>query len=51
VLLGAFVAQGLDIVRRLGGWDPALAAAYERHQRAVAAQQAAVAPPSAPPGR
>lgn len=55
VLLGAFVAQGVDIVRRLGGWDPALAAAYERHQRAMAAQQAAVAPPpaspSASPGR
>ncbi|WP_337170328.1 hypothetical protein [Gemmatimonas aurantiaca] len=31
--MSAFAAQGLEIIKRLGGWDPALQLAYDTHQR------------------
>jgi len=44
--LVAFAAQGIEIVKRLGGWDAALAAAYERHQRAVVEYERATKSPA-----
>jgi hypothetical protein len=37
----AFAAQGLEIVKRLGGWPAALQLAHESHQRAVLEYQRA----------
>ena len=48
-LQGAFITQGLDIIRRLGGWDAALSSAHERHLRAQAAQGAVTAASASSP--
>ncbi len=45
--LAAFAAQGLEIIKRLGGWDAALASAYERHQRAVVEYERVTKSPTA----
>ncbi len=45
--LTAFAAQGLEIVKRLGGWDAALKLAYDTHQRAQAEYDRATAAPAA----
>ena len=42
--LEAFAAQGLEIVKRLGGWDAALQVAYDTHQRLVQEYQRATTP-------
>ena len=47
--LSAFAAQGLEIVRRLGGWDAAVQQAYAAHTRALEDYERATAPPAAPP--
>lgn len=31
--MSAFAAQGMEIVKRLGGWEPAVQLAYDTHQR------------------
>lgn len=40
----AFAAQGLEIVKRLGGWDAALQLAYDTHQRLMQEYQRVTAP-------
>ncbi len=45
--LGAFAAQGLEIVKRLGGWDAALAAAHSTHLRQLQEYDSATAAPAA----
>ncbi len=40
----AFAAQGLEIVKRLGGWDAAVQQAHNTHQSAVQEYDRAVAP-------
>jgi hypothetical protein len=47
---GAFVEQGADIVRRLGGWDAAVAAAKQVFD-AQAAQHAEASKPPKLPGQ
>lgn len=48
----AFAAQGLEIVKRLGGWEAALQLAYDTHQRQQQEYARATAPaPSPPPSR
>ncbi|HEY0928790.1 MAG TPA: hypothetical protein VGE27_02625 [Gemmatimonas sp.] len=47
--MSAFAAQGLEIVKRLGGWDPAAQLAYDTHQRLQHEYTRATAP--APPAR
>lgn len=42
-LMAAFAAQGLEIIKRLGGWDAALEGAYATHQRQLQEQSAAAA--------
>ena len=46
--MAAFAAQGLEIVKRLGGWDPALQLAYDTHQRLEHDYTRATAPQPAP---
>ena len=45
--MSAFAAQGLEIIKRLGGWDPALQLAYDTHQRLQHEYTRATAPASA----
>lgn len=45
--LSAFSAQGLEIVKRLGGWDASLKLAYDSHQRAQQEYVRATQPPVA----
>lgn len=47
----AFAAQGLEIVKRLGGWDAAAQLAYDTHQRLVQDYARATAPPPAAAAR
>ncbi|MFN9205193.1 MAG: DUF6931 family protein [Gemmatimonas sp.] len=49
--MSAFAAQGLEIVKRLGGWGAALQLAYDTHQRLAQDYARATAPPSAPAAR
>lgn len=49
--LAAFALQGVEVVKRLGGWDAALNTAHEAHQRAQADYARASAPPAPPPAR
>ncbi|MBL0938803.1 MAG: hypothetical protein IBJ03_07900 [Gemmatimonadaceae bacterium] len=42
--MAAFAAQGLEIVKRLGGWDAALHLAHETHQRMAHDYAQATAP-------
>jgi hypothetical protein len=42
-LMAAFAAQGLEIIKRLGGWDAALEGAYAIHQRQLQEQSTAAA--------
>ncbi len=46
--LTAFAAQGMEIVKRLGGWEAALQLAYDTHQRQMQEYTRATAP-AAPP--
>jgi len=46
--LAAFAAQGMEIVKRLGGWEAALQLAYDTHQRQMQEYARATAP-AAPP--
>ncbi|MEP6832752.1 MAG: hypothetical protein ABJB74_05125 [Gemmatimonas sp.] len=41
----AFATQGLEVVKRLGGWDAALKIAYDTHARAEQEYARATAPP------
>jgi hypothetical protein len=41
----AFAAQGMEIVKRLGGWDTALQLAYDTHHRLKQEYDRATAPP------
>ncbi len=43
----AFAAQGLEIVKRLGGWDATVQQAHSAHQRAVQEYARAIAPAEA----
>lgn len=43
----AFAAQGMEIVKRLGGWDTALQLAYDTHHRLKQEYDRATAPPPA----
>lgn len=47
--LTAFAAQGLEIIKRLNGWDAALQLAYDTHQRLVQDYARATAAPAAAP--
>jgi hypothetical protein len=47
--LAAFAAQGLEIVRRLGGWDAAVQQAYATHMRALEDYERATAAPAPKP--
>lgn len=52
--LTAFAAQGVEIIKRLNGWDAALQLAFDTHQRLTqeyARATAAPAAPAAPPAR
>lgn len=42
----AFAAQGLEVVKRLGGWDAALKTAHDTHVRAEQEYARATAPPA-----
>ncbi len=42
--MSAFAAQGLEIIKRLGGWDPALQLAFDTHQRLQQEYTRATAP-------
>ncbi|WP_373063286.1 DUF6931 family protein [Gemmatimonas sp.] len=42
----SFAAQGLEIVKRLGGWDAALQLSYDTHHRQIAEYEQAINPPS-----
>jgi hypothetical protein len=44
--LTAFAAQGVEIVKRLGGWDAALQLAHDTHQRLAQDYARATAPPA-----
>lgn len=44
--MAAFAAQGLEIVKRLGGWDAALKQSFDTHQRQMAEYQRATQPPA-----
>jgi len=46
--LAAFAAQGMEIVKRLGGWEAALPMAYDTHQRQMQEYARATAPAAAP---
>jgi hypothetical protein len=46
--LASFAAQGLEIVKRLGGWDAAAQAAHEMSQRLAQEYARATAPPAPP---
>ena len=46
--LVAFAAQGLEVVKRLGGWDAALKTAHDTHVRAEQDYARATAAPPAP---
>ena len=46
--LAAFAAQGLEILKRLGGWEAALQLAYDTHQRQMQDYARATAPAGAP---
>lgn len=43
----AFAAQGIEIIKRLGGWDSALQLAYDTHQRLTQEYARLTAPPAA----
>jgi hypothetical protein len=45
--LVAFAAQGIEIVKRLGGWEPALKGAYDTQQRLLQDYERATAAPPA----
>ncbi len=45
--LTAFAAQGLEIIKRLGGWDAAVKQAHATHLRAVEDYTRATTPPAA----
>lgn len=47
----AFAAQGIEIVKRLGGWDAALKLAFDTHERLLQDYARATAPPPAPAAR
>lgn len=47
----AFAAQGMEIVKRLGGWDAAAKSAYETHQRLVQEYARLTAPAPVPAAR
>lgn len=47
ITLAAFAAQGLEIVKRLGGWDAALTLAYDTHVRMQEDYTRATTPPPA----
>ncbi len=42
----SFAAQGLEIVKRLGGWDVALQLAHDTHHRQTAEYEHAINPPA-----
>ncbi len=46
--LTAFAAQGMEIVKRLGGWEAALQLAYDSHQRQTQEYARATAPAPTP---
>ena len=46
--LAAFAAQGMEIVKRLGGWEPALQLAYDNHQRQMQEYLRAMTPATPP---
>jgi len=48
-LAGAYLAQGLEVVKQLGGWDKAVALSQEHFQTQRDRQARASAPSSAPP--
>jgi hypothetical protein len=41
----AFAAQGLEVVKRLGGWDAAMKGAHDQHLRAEADYARVTEPP------
>ena len=45
---GAFVAQGVEIVRRLGGWDAALTGAKAAYDEQLQLHESASRPPAPP---
>lgn len=45
--LVSFAAQGLEIVKRLGGWDVALQLAYDTHHRQQAEYDQVINAPAA----
>lgn len=47
--LAAFAAQGIEIIKRLGGWEAALQLAYDTHQRQMQEYARATAPAAPPP--
>jgi hypothetical protein len=47
--LTAFAAQGMEIIKRLNGWDAALQLAHDTHQRLVQDYARATTPAPAPP--
>lgn len=47
-LFGAFIAQGEEVVRRLGGWDASVVAARQHYDAQRERHDRASAPPAAP---
>jgi hypothetical protein len=44
-LAGAYIAQGLEVVKQLGGWDKAVAISQEHFQAQQDSQQRSSMPP------